>query len=107
MSQSEQSRKTRNAMRCGVFSVVSIIAALLVGCGGEERSDAVTDTPESATEAAAPEAAAPALDRSALRKRAAAVFGVLPAEASNPENAITPAKVFGKNVAIFAQEAAS
>ena len=93
MSRSEQSRKTRNAMRCGVFSVVSIIAALLVGCGGEERSDAVTDTPESATEAAAPEAAAPALDRSALRKRAVAVFGVLPVEASNPENAITPAKV--------------
>ena len=88
MSQSEQSRKTRNAMRCGVFSVVSIIAALLVGCGGEERSDVVTDVPESVTEAAAP-----ALDRSALRKRAAAILGALPAEALNPNNAITPAKV--------------
>jgi cytochrome c peroxidase len=72
-----------------------LIAALLVGCGGEERSDAVTAAPESVTEAAAAEteAVAPALDRSALRTRAAAVFGTLPVEASNPENAITPAKV--------------
>ncbi len=88
MSRSEKSHENRNAMRCGMFSVVSIIAALLVGCGGEERSDVVADAPESATEAAAP-----GLDRSALRTRATAIFGALPAEASNPDNAITPAKV--------------
>jgi cytochrome c peroxidase len=75
-------------MKIGVFSAVSIIAALLVSCGGEERSDVATDAPESVTEAAAP-----APDRSALRTRAAAIFGTLPAEASNPNNPITPAKV--------------
>jgi len=95
MSRSEKTRKNRNAMRLGVFSVVSIIAALHVGCGGEDRSDATTAAPESVTKAAAPEAktAAPALDRSALRTGAKAVFGVLPEEAPNPDNAITPAKV--------------
>ncbi len=74
---------------------MSLMAALVVGCSGDERSDAVTAVPESATEAAAPEpeATAPAFDRGALRAQAAAIFGVLPAEASNPENAITPAKV--------------
>ena len=95
MSRSEKTRNNRNAMRLGVFSVVSIIAALHVGCGGEDRSDTTTAAPEPVTEAAAPEAktAAPALDRSALRTGATAVFGVLPEEAPNPDNAITPAKV--------------
>jgi cytochrome c peroxidase len=77
MIQSERLRKARKAKPHGVLPVGSLIAALLVGCSGEER----------------PEAAAPALDRDALRSRAAAVFGTLPAEASNPENAVTPAKV--------------
>ncbi|MBW2543464.1 MAG: cytochrome-c peroxidase [Deltaproteobacteria bacterium] len=69
--------------------------ALLVSCGAEERSDVATDGSESATEAAEPEtqAAALGLDRSALRERAKAIFGTLPAEAANPNNAITPAKV--------------
>jgi cytochrome c peroxidase len=88
MSRSGKSRKTRKATRHGLLSVASLIAALLVACSGEERSDAVTAVPESVTEAVAP-----ALDRSALRTRAAAVFGALPVEASNPENAVTPAKV--------------
>jgi cytochrome c peroxidase len=101
MSRSGKSLEARITTRCGVFSVVSLIAALLVGCSGEERSDAATAVPESVAEVAAPEseAAAPALDRSALRTRAAAVFGALPVEASNPENAITPAKVaLGRNL---------
>jgi cytochrome c peroxidase len=101
MNRLGKSRETRNATRFGVFSMVSLIATLLVGCSGEERSDAVTAAPESAAEAAAPEpeAAAPALDRSALRTRAAAVFGALPVEASNPENPITPAKIeLGRNL---------
>jgi cytochrome c peroxidase len=72
-------------MHC-LLSMVFPIAALFVGCGGEEQSDAVDAAPES-------EAAAPTLDRSALRTRAAAIFGALPAEASNPDNAVTPAKV--------------
>jgi len=95
MSRLGRSRKTRGTMRWGVFPAMPLIAALLVGCGGEERSDAVTAAPESVTEAAAAEteAVAPGLDLSALRTRAAAVFGTLPVEASNPENAITPAKV--------------
>jgi len=95
MSRSKKSRKTRNAMRLGVFLLASMIAALHVGCSGEDRSNATTAAPESVTEAAAPEAevAARGLDRSALRTRAKSVFGALPTEASNPDNAITPAKV--------------
>jgi len=95
MNCSENSRRTRNSARHGLLSVVPLIGALLVGCSGDERSDAVPADPESATEAAAPEpeAAAPARDLSALRTRAASIFGVLPGEASNPENAATPAKV--------------
>jgi cytochrome c peroxidase len=85
MNRSGKSRKTRKAMHC-LLSMVFPIAALFVGCGGEEQSDAVDAAPES-------EAAAPTLDRSALRTRAAAIFGALPAEASNPDNAVTPAKV--------------
>jgi len=82
-------------MRLGLFSLVSIIAALHVGCGGEDRSDATTAAPESVAEAAAPKAkaAAPPSERSVLRARAKAVFGVLPAEAPNPANPITAAKV--------------
>jgi len=72
-----------------------LLAALLVGCTGEEQSGALNAAPRPVTEAAAPEpeAAAQDVDRAALRTRAAAVFGTLPAEASNPNNAVTPAKV--------------
>jgi cytochrome c peroxidase len=72
-----------------------VVATLLVGCSGEERPDVLTTAPQSVSEAAAPEteAAVPTHDRDALRTRAAAVFGALPAEASNPDNAVTPAKV--------------
>jgi cytochrome c peroxidase len=72
-------------MRHGVLSVVCLIAALLVGCSGEEGSELGSAAPEPVT--------APALDRDALRTRAVAVFGVLPSEVPNPDNAITPAKV--------------
>jgi len=95
MGRSSEFRKTRNAARRGVLSLAPLVAALLVGCSGEEGSDAVTAAPEPVTKAAVnePKAVAPPRDRDALRSRAAAVFGALPVEASNPENAITPAKV--------------
>jgi cytochrome c peroxidase len=70
----------------GLLSMVFFSTALFVGCSGEEQSSGVSATPES-------EVATPTLDRSALRTRAAAIFGELPAEAPNPDNAITPAKV--------------
>jgi cytochrome c peroxidase len=70
------------------LSVAFVIAALLVGCGGEDRSEPAIAAPEAVTEAAEP-----APDRSALRARAASLFGTLPSEALNPENPITPAKV--------------
>lgn len=75
-------------MQHGVLSLVFLAAAALVGCSGEEQSDRVAAVPEPVIEAAAP-----TLDRGALRTRAATIFGVLPAEASNPDNAVTPAKV--------------
>jgi cytochrome c peroxidase len=75
-------------VRHGVLSVVPLIAALLVGCNREERSELTSAAPEPVTKAAAP-----TLDRAALRTRAASIFGVLPSEVSNPANAISPAKV--------------
>jgi cytochrome c peroxidase len=95
MTRSGGFRKVRNAKRHGVLPAGFFIAALVVSCSGEERSDVLSAAPQPATEAAAPEpeAVAPAVERDALRARAAAVFGALPAEASNPDNAITPAKV--------------
>ncbi len=83
-----RSEGLRKAKRHGVLPLGPFIAALLVGCSGEEWTDAVTAMPEPVTEAAAP-----ALDREALRARALAVFGTLPTEASNPENTVTAAKV--------------
>ena len=88
MTRSERLRKARKAKRHRVLSVGPLIAALLVSCSAEERSDTTTAVPEPVTEAAAP-----ALDYDGLRTRAAAIFGALPAEASNPHNAVTPAKV--------------
>ncbi len=88
MTRSERLRRARKVKRHGVLPAGLLIAALLVGCSGEERSDATTAVPEPTTELAAS-----ALDYDRLRTRAAAVFGTLPAEASNPDNAVTPAKV--------------
>ncbi|HXV36007.1 MAG TPA: cytochrome c peroxidase [Myxococcota bacterium] len=93
-----------------------LIAALWVGCGGEERSAPLAQSPPAGPEASAARAQQPdaareasepareaseiaddaalrAPDRAALRARAAAVFGVLPAEATNPDNAVTPEKL--------------
>lgn len=85
----------KNVNRHGALPAGFFIAALVVGCGGEERPDVLTAAPQPVIEAAAPEpeTAAPTVDRDALRTRAAAVFVALPAEASNPDNAVTPAKV--------------
>jgi len=63
-------------------------AALSVACGGDESTTA--ESTESAAPAAAP---ADALDRNALREQARTFLGALPAEAPNPENPLTPAKV--------------
>jgi cytochrome c peroxidase len=93
-----------------------LIAALWVGCGGEERSAPLAQSPPAGREASAASAQQPdaareasepareapeiavgaavrAPDRAALRARAAAVFGVLPAGATNPDNAVTPEKL--------------
>jgi cytochrome c peroxidase len=88
MDRSERLRRATKEKRHGVLFVGPLIAALIVGCSGEERPDATTAVPDTATEAAEP-----AIDYDALRTRAAAVFGALPAEASNPDNPVTPAKV--------------
>ena len=63
-------------------------AALSVACGGDESTTA--EPTESAAPAAAP---ADAPDRDALREQARTFLGALPAEAPNPENPLTPAKV--------------
>jgi cytochrome c peroxidase len=95
MARSEGLRKVSKAKRHGALSGGFFVAALVVGCSGEERSDTLTAAPQLVIEAATlePEAVAPTVDRDALRTRAVAVFGALPAEASNPDNAVTPAKV--------------
>lgn len=69
-------------------------AGLLLACGDARQG-------ETASEAAGqPEAAAPAAqaspappDRNELRERAKRVFGVLPDEATSPENPVTEAKI--------------
>ncbi len=63
-------------------------AALGLACGGEESAPAAPE--ESAAPAAAP---ADAPDRDALREQARNFLGPLPAEAPNPANPLTPAKV--------------
>ncbi len=88
MTRSKRLRRARKAKRHGLLPVGPLIGVLLASCSAEERSDATTAVPKPVTEAAAP-----APDYDGLRTRAAAVFGALPAEASNPHNAVTPAKV--------------
>jgi cytochrome c peroxidase len=85
----------RNAKWHGVFPAGFFLATLFVGCSGEERSDVLSAAPPPLSEAEAPEpeVATPTFDRGALRTRVASVFGALPAEASNPDNVVTPAKV--------------
>jgi cytochrome c peroxidase len=70
-----------------------ILMGTLAACGGQERQEPAEPTTPTAP-AAAPAAAPPsATDRAALRSRARGVFGKLPAEASNPANPVTDAKV--------------
>jgi cytochrome c peroxidase len=66
-----------------------VLGALCLACGSGEQEPAAAPAP--APEAAAPPAADPAI--AALRDRARNIFGVLPAEAPNPNNPSTPAKV--------------
>ena len=72
----------------GAIAVGLAGAALSVACGGDESTTA--EPTESAAPAAAP---VDALDRDALREQARTFLGALPAEAPNPENPLTPAKV--------------
>ncbi len=92
---SEAQGNARRSMRRSALAAGFVTAWLVVGCSAEEEPQALTAAPRPVTEAAAPEpeTAAPAVDRAKLRARAASIFGALPAEAANPENPITPAKV--------------
>jgi len=75
-----------------------LAGALLLAAGGlalacgpnEEKKSAQGAAP---TAAAENKPAAPALDVAALRSKAKGIFGVLPAEAPNPANPVTPEKV--------------
>jgi len=84
------SGKSQSAWRATADGLLSVffITALLTACGGEERSEPASAAPEPVNAAAAP-----ALDRGELRARAVAIFGVLPKEASDPANVVTPEKV--------------
>ena len=95
MARSEGSRKASKAKRHCALLTGFFVAALFIGCSGQERPDTLTAAPQPVIEAATsePDAVASTVDRDALRARAAAVFGALPAEASNPDNVVTPAKV--------------
>ncbi len=90
---SKRQGKARRSTGRSVFAAGFVGASLLVGCSAEEEPQALTAAPRPVTEAPAPEPAAPAIDRAKLRAKAASIFGVLPAEAENPDNPITPAKV--------------
>jgi len=89
------SRKANRAVRRGALAMGALIAVVLAGCSGEEESDALGTAPRPVIDPAAPAPAvvASSVDRDALRARASAIFGALPAEAANPDNPITSAKV--------------
>jgi cytochrome c peroxidase len=69
------------------------VSGALVACGGQERQEPAAPAEPAAPVAAQTAAAPSAADRAALRARARGVFGKLPAEASNPANPVTDAKV--------------
>jgi cytochrome c peroxidase len=80
------------ARREGRIAALVLLGAL-AACGGQERQEPAEPTTPVAP-AAAPSATPPSgTDRAALRSRARGVFGKLPAEASNPANPVTDAKV--------------
>ena len=64
---------------------------LALACGSGESQTASPPAPAESAAPAAPAAPDPTI--AALRERARAIFGELPAEAANPENPITPEKV--------------
>jgi len=88
MTSSGRSHSAWRATADGLLSAAFFVTALLIACGGEERSE-----PSSAATEPVTAAAAPTLDRGELRARAVSIFGVLPKEASDPANVITPEKV--------------
>ncbi len=88
LNPSGKSQSVWRATADGLLLAALFIAALLTACGGEERSEPASAAPEPVSVAVAP-----TLDRGELRARAAAIFGVLPKEASDPANVVTPEKV--------------
>ncbi|HVN38121.1 MAG TPA: cytochrome c peroxidase [Myxococcota bacterium] len=82
--------KTR-ALRRLAGALLFAAGGLALACGpSEEKKSAQGTAPTAAAES---KTAAPALDVAALRSKAKGIFGVLPAEAPNPANPITPEKV--------------
>jgi cytochrome c peroxidase len=79
--------------RRAVAGGIALAAGLILGCGsGEQTAQGETEEPaEPVAERETPPAPDPAL--AALREKAKGIFGVLPAEAPNPANPITPEKV--------------
>lgn len=84
--------KFEPTIRAGASCAVLLIASLLWACGSGER-EASAPEPAGSALGDEPAAAAPDPTRAALRDQADALLGALPAEAPNPDNPITPAKV--------------
>jgi cytochrome c peroxidase len=87
------SRQTFEALRrCGAAVLTAGALALACDRGDGQAGAPAADTTTPAAEGAA-QPAAPAPQVAALREQARGIFGVLPADAPNPANPITPEKI--------------
>ena len=89
-----RSNQKGRALRVAAGAVVAA-GVLTLGCGRGEQAAAPQPGAEAESAPAAGDAtpAAANADTAALRAKARAIFGVLPAEAPNPNNPVTPQKV--------------
>jgi cytochrome c peroxidase len=81
------------ALRGLVGALLLAAGGLALACGPSEEKKSSRGAAPAPTAAAESKPAAPAPEVAALRAKAQAIFGVLPAEAPNPANPITPEKV--------------
>jgi len=87
-----KSVRESHTCRAGLVAAL-VVSGALAACGGQERQEPAAPAEPAAPVSAQTAAAPSATDRAALRARARGVFGRLPAEASNPANPVTDAKV--------------